>query len=374
VAAAERTTDARAHRPRSRAAASVLAALVAVAAAQVAGARPGLDAAREREERLGRRVATARASADVLQRRILALAAGIHDARVVLDRLQGQLVAAQHELASAREAYADIQSRIDERAREAFMAAAPASSAVFLLDAGSFSDLVDRTVFLGRVQEADSVLGILARAEAGRLSASRDRLARASLERVELVARIEKRSRELLAAFVEQQADLEALVGARRAAERRVGRIERRIARRTGTLPFEAWAQRFLEHMGAPVCRENLVVVVAWQANEFTEARWNPLATTHRMPGSTGFNDVGVQNFRSLHQGLRATQETLMRGAPSYGYASIVQGLRTCVGATVTAEAIRASAWCRGCSDGGYVSEIVPIVEQYFDRYSVLHA
>ena len=37
-----------------------------------------------------------------------------------------------------------------------------------------------------------------------------------------------------------------------------------------------------------------------------------------------------------------------------------------------TAEAIRASAWCRGCSNGGYVTGLVPIVEPYFDRYTAL--
>jgi hypothetical protein len=39
-----------------------------------------------------------------------------------------------------------------------------------------------------------------------------------------------------------------------------------------------------------------------------------------------------------------------------------------------TAEAIRASAWCRGCSNGGYVTALVPIVDRYFDRYTALHA
>ena len=96
---------------------------------------------------------------------------------------------------------------------------------------------------------------------------------------------------------------------------------------------------------------------MAWQANEFTQARWNPLATTHRMRRSTSFNEVGVQNYVSLTQGVRASSETLTGGATSYGY-----------------RAIRASAWCRGCSNGGYVTALVPIVERYFDRYTALHA
>jgi hypothetical protein len=81
-----------------------------------------------------------------------------------------------------------------------------------------------------------------------------------------------------------------------------------------------------------------------------------------------------VQHFGSLTQGLRATEETLTGGAESYGYAAILQGLRSCAGATVTAEAIRASAWCRGCSLGGYVVNLIPIVRAYFASYAARHA
>ena len=133
-------------------------------------------------------------------------------------------------------------------------------------------------------------------------------------------------------------------------------------------------ADRFLRFVAAPTCRDNLVVVMAWQANEFTQARWNPLATTHRMKRSASFNEVGVQDYVSLTQGLRASAETLTGGATSYGYQVILGALGRCDDAVTTAEAIRASAWCRGCSNGGYVVELVPIVEQYFDRYTALHA
>jgi hypothetical protein len=116
------------------------------------------------------------------------------------------------------------------------------------------------------------------------------------------------------------------------------------------------------------------VVVVAWQANEFTQARWNPLATTHPMPGSTDFNTVGVQNYRSLTQGVRASVETLTGGVDSYGYGAILDALHGCAAASRTADAIRASAWCHGCSNGRYVSALIPTVKQYFDRYAGAHA
>jgi hypothetical protein len=192
----------------------------------------------------------------------------------------------------------------------------------------------------------------------------------AAAERVRLADRLERRQQALLDVFAAEQAELAGLVSARVDAERRVARIERRRAMRSATLPFGDWAERFLGQVGAPACLDNLVVVVAWQANEFTEARWNPLATTHRMPGSTDFNEVGVQNYRSLHQGLRASRDTLADGAPSFGYEAILDGLRRCDDAMVTAEAVRTSAWCRGCSGGGYVTDLVPIVQAYYERYA----
>ena len=205
------------------------------------------------------------------------------------------------------------------------------------------------------------------------MAAKQATLERATERRGELLRQIESSQADLLGAFAAQQVALAQLAGQRRDALRDVRAIERRIARRSGALPFGDWADRFLRYLDAPTCRDNLVVVMAWQANEFTQARWNPLATTHRMRRSTSFNEVGVQNFVSLTQGIRASAETLTGGATSYGYQAILDALGRCGDAISTAEAIRASAWCRGCSNGGYVTELVPIVERYFDRYTALH-
>ena len=262
---------------------------------------------------------------------------------------------------------------MDARAVQAFQSLGPGASAAYLLGADSFADLMDRTVMLNRIQASDAVLAADVQARAVRLAATEAALESAASERGRLLARIESRRVELSAAFAAQQSALERLVGARHDATRRVGRLERKMARRAGALPFGDWAERFLQHLGAPTCPDNLIVVVAWQANEFTQARWNPLATTHRMKGSTGFNGVGVQDYRSLTQGLRASAETLTGGADSYGYAAILDALHRCARDMKSGEAIRASAWCRGCSNGGYVTELIPIVRSYFDRYADLH-
>ncbi len=316
----------------------------------------------------------ARTQAAELQTRILALAADVSAARVSLDHVQARLVAAQHALAAAQGALEEVQARLDARARQAFQSLGPGASASYLLGADSFADLMDRTVMLDSLQRSDAALAADVQDRAARLAATGAALESAAAERGRLLARIESRRVELLAAFAAQQSALEQLVGARRDATRQVGRLERQAARRAGALPFGDWADRFLQHIGAPTCRDNLVVVMAWQANEFTQARWNPLATTHRMKGSTSFNSVGVQNYRSLTQGLRASAETLTGGADSYGYAAILDALHRCARDMATAEAIRASAWCRGCSNGGYVTQLIPIVRSYFDRYADLHA
>ena len=360
--------------PGRRIAAGVLTLAMLVGATSTAGAGPPIEASRRRVERLGRRVADARASAADLQSRILSLASDVATARRALDRLQGRLVEAQHDLADARTAVEAVRVRLNERARQAFVMFGPGASAVYLLEADSFSDLMDRAVMLDSVQEADAALGAEVEDEAVRMASVQARLEQATGERGRLLARIESRQTDLLGAFVAQQAALEQLAGRRRDAVRDVRRLERRIARRAGALPFGDWAYRFLKHLGASTCRDNLVVVMAWQANEFTEARWNPLATTHRMASSTSFNEVGVQNYVSLTQGLRASAETLTGGATSWGYQAILDALGKCDDAMATAETIRASAWCRGCSNGGYVTALVPVVQTYFDRYLTLHA
>ena len=99
-----------------------------------------------------------------------------------------------------------------------------------------------------------------------------------------------------------------------------------------------------------------MVVLVAWQSAEGTDAAYNPLATTYREPGSTDFNSVGVQNYASLAQGIDAIHKTLE--ASSHGYEQILAGLAASADPMTTGEAINASDWCHGCTNGQYVIEL----------------
>jgi len=133
-------------------------------------------------------------------------------------------------------------------------------------------------------------------------------------------------------------------------------------------ITYGAWAAKLFATLGDRPSHPNLVVLVAWQAAEGTSASWNPLATTYAMPGATTFNSAGVRNYPSLRVGIRATILTLR--APGHGYEGILSNLAASADPTTTAEAINASDWCRGCAGGGYVIDLVPIVEQYFARYA----
>ena len=140
----------------------------------------------------------------------------------------------------------------------------------------------------------------------------------------------------------------------------------------TDAVTYGDWATLLLDDLGAPTCQNNLTAIVAWQAAEFTQAGWNPLATTYAMPGDGAFNPAGVRNFASLSQGLQATVLTLRTGSVSYGYDWIMYRLNQCAAPAVTADAINASMWCHGCSGGSYVTGLVPQVEANYDLYARL--
>ena len=130
-----------------------------------------------------------------------------------------------------------------------------------------------------------------------------------------------------------------------------------------------AWAADFLRTIGAPLCRNNMVSLVAWQTAEGTTAAFNPLATTLSGVLTTRFNSAGVRNYPTYLDGVQATLRTLQLGYATYGYGWILYRLGRCDAPEVTAAAINASSWCYGCAGGHYVTGLIPAVEADYEAY-----
>jgi hypothetical protein len=79
---------------------------------------------------------------------------------------------------------------------------------------------------------------------------------------------------------------------------------------------------------------------------------------------------VGVKDYRSVAQGLAASRETLEEGADSYGYGAILSSLRVCDDAEATAWYVNASAWCRACTDGAYLTGLLSAVRADYAAYA----
>lgn len=108
------------------------------------------------------------------------------------------------------------------------------------------------------------------------------------------------------------------------------------------------WAIALLGEIGRPATPQNTVAVTAWERAEgghwANSARFNPLNTTQRMPGSAPMNSVGVQAYTSWRQGLDATTITLRNGR----YGGVLQALGRGNCAPCVADAVGASPWGTG--------------------------
>lgn len=103
---------------------------------------------------------------------------------------------------------------------------------------------------------------------------------------------------------------------------------------------------------------------------ESADAKFNPLACTQKMPGSTDFNwngGIPVQNYVSLDQGVEATARTLNYGADHnlYGYKAIRRRLRGNSPAWLTLRALKRSSWGTGYLAGQCLPSVARHLEDY---------
>ena len=365
----------------------VVTLLVGVAPAGSASTDTKLHHAQAGLGYLVTQIAEQAAAVDALRGRVAAADRRIDVAERALGLVLASRIAVRDQLEAAQAAYADAESRLHDTVVDAFMNSpgglAGADVLGAFLEASSMVDLQDRLA-LGDAIVADRERAVsgLAAAKA-RLDVRARALDGALAAQEATVQELRSARLEQANALASQQTALEQLSETRDRIVTLIARLKKRlhaedvaaVARAfqgADHVSYGDWADLLLRIFGAPTCRENRVVMVAWQVQEFTQAAWNPLATTHRMTGSTDFNGVGVQNFVSLEQGLEATKETIQNGWDAYGYGAIVASLRRCDGASTTASRIAASSWCAGCVDGNYVVGLVPKVEADLETYSSL--
>jgi predicted nucleic acid-binding Zn-ribbon protein len=369
----------------------VATALAAAVIATVVPVRAGpferLDDAQVRVRELAARLdAQARELASAREA-LGALDDGIAAAASAMADLQGARVELERELAETERTYGLARATLGAVVADAFMAAGPGSADVGVLGAllGSedVSDLDDRVVYGSAAGEEAVELASEVERVHEHLAERRSELDALVSARAAAVDDLEGLRSDREAAVSDAASALAALDAVRDEAVVLVRSLERELfgvgdvdlsalgdaLQGEHHVPYGRWAGLFLSMFDAPTCRNNIVVVVAWQVAESTQAAWNPLATTHRMEGSTDFNSVGVQDFVSLEQGLLATRETIVNGWDVYRYGAIARSLRGCADPMATALAINASSWCPGCVGGQYVLNVVPRVDEDLAAY-----
>ena len=109
-----------------------------------------------------------------------------------------------------------------------------------------------------------------------------------------------------------------------------------------------SWARAFLHSGGFPDTGCNRGFVISWEnaegGNWANSARYNPLDTTEREPGSHAMNSVGVQAYQSWKQGMQATVTTIRNGR----YGGIIAALDSGNNAQAAAGAVASSPWGTG--------------------------
>lgn len=94
------------------------------------------------------------------------------------------------------------------------------------------------------------------------------------------------------------------------------------------TTSDDEFYKKVLQCLGAKPTKGNMSFMYAWRQSEGATAKFNPFNTTKDMPGATRFNSVGVRNYKTMEDGVRATCETIKLSH----YTDIVNGLKNDVG------------------------------------------
>ena len=361
-----------------RPARNCLAALVALSlvlpVAARADTRTDLAKAQRRLRSLEAQIASEQASLTALLPAIRDAVVKVADGRRLYDAIQEQLLVSQKQHADIAARYASIRKEIDALAVGAYVGG-PGVGSFSSIDPVSVRDATDALQYLSSIVDHKATLAESAQTIGEQLRAREAQEATVMTHRATALEQLQTDQNTLMSRFAQQQQQLAQMAQARAQISVLLAQLAKKLraeeieaARRAleHGITFGKWATAFLGSIGAPIQRNNLVVIVAWETAEYTSARWNPLATTYYMRGSTCYNRGCVRNYLTLEQGLQATYGTLSQSG--LGYEPILADLNHNADPMDTAKAINASRWCGSC--GQYVVDLIPSVEKNYDAYA----
>lgn len=365
--------------PRLRTLFALLFTVAFAAGIAVPAGAQSLDDAEKQLTVLESQILQAQQTADAFQKQLTDLAAQIATEQGNLDEIRDNLAATDKKVSATQARLGKLKGQVQVRARELYKQGGPLQMIGVLMGAESMRDLVGRASYASSVAKHDESLVLDTRSQSAELENIRRYQQTLETSQNNLVSNLRRRQDAINDVFAKQQVALADLAKARSHALDVIASLEaklgasalaglKRVAGQGMTVSYGEWADAFLRTVGAPVVRNNLVVMVAWEAAEGTQATWNPLATTMDADGATAFNTSGVKNYPSEAVGVDATIRTLRR--PNHGYEDILDGLERAPDPMETGHAIQQSDWCHGCAEGGYVVGIIPAVEQYYDQYA----
>jgi murein DD-endopeptidase MepM/ murein hydrolase activator NlpD len=147
------------------------------------------------------------------------LAQQFQEAESRWEQITDELRRTRAELEAARSEFATLRSRLDERAREAYMEG-PGNAVEFLLGATSLSDLSDRVEFVNALSQTDADLANEVQNLRNDLAAQEDEQQKLQARAAKALRQVEANQAALDAKFAEQQSILDQLSADRaRAAE-----------------------------------------------------------------------------------------------------------------------------------------------------------
>jgi len=354
--------------------------LVAVSSPARSDTETKLAGARLQLRQLETQLAYERDRAELLEEQLAVLHGYIADGQTAYQQLSAQLEQTRGQAEVARERYEELHAQLSVVLRNAYIEGS-GSAIGALFDSSSQTELGERLEILSQLTRANALLAAETSAIAEDLSTRTQQTKILLEQQAAVLHNVREQQQEVATQSDQLQAARDRLQSTKAEVLDLVVKYRQQLQltdlallietlQGKNNVTYGAWAGAFLQVMGAPGCRDNLVVMVSWQLAEGTDAEWNPLATTYDMPGATTFNYVGVKNYASLDDGLQATKLTLLRGASSYGYRGIIHGLRNCAAAEKTAAAVAASSWC-GCG-AGYVTSLIGRVREHYNTYARL--